>query len=122
LDVSQWGDFCLWPSFLPARGEEGLQVLLVNHDLAAAALRLRGTKSNRDAIGAVVRLHICEEILTRHVDPAGGYLAQSSRTLRFGLGDRTKIDRVEIDWPSGVHQDIACPALNRLHTLVESEQ
>ena len=50
------------------------------------AFRLAGTKSNRDAIGTVVKLHVMKSILTRQVHPAGGYLAQSSRTLHFGLG------------------------------------
>src|SRR5262249_12529879 len=57
--------------------------------------------SNRDAIGAVVRLHVGKEILTRQVCPVGGYLAQSSKTLHFGLGERGKVDYVEIYWPGG---------------------
>jgi hypothetical protein len=84
------------------------------------AFRLRGTKSNRDAIGAVVRLYCGTEVLTRQVNPAGGYLAQSSKTVHFGLGGRT-IDRVEIRWPSGLLQKLAAPELNRLHPIVEPE-
>ncbi|MHB1426625.1 MAG: CRTAC1 family protein [Gemmataceae bacterium] len=61
--------------------------------------RLTGTRSNRDAIGAVVKLHVGKDILTRQVHPAGGYLTQSSRTLHFGLGKHTQVDRVEILWP-----------------------
>ncbi len=51
------------------------------------AFRLRGTDCNRDAVGAVVRLYVGDEVLTRQVQPAGGYLTHSSRTLHFGLGD-----------------------------------
>ncbi len=51
------------------------------------AFRLRGTRSNRDAIGAVVRLYQGDKIMTRQVQGACGYLSQSSRTLHFGLGD-----------------------------------
>jgi hypothetical protein len=83
------------------------------------ALRLQGTKSNRDAIGAVVRLYAGQEIMTRQVHPAGGYLAQSSKTVHFGLGDRTKIDRIEIKWPRGTVQTIDNPAINKLHAVVE---
>jgi len=61
----------------------------------------KGKKSNRDAIGALVTVHVGKEVMARQVQTAGGYLTQSSRTLHFGLGDRTKIDRVEITWPSG---------------------
>jgi hypothetical protein len=80
--------------------------------------RLRGTKSNRDAIGAVVRLYSGNEILTRQVQPAGGYLTQSSKTVHFGLGDR-KPERVEIQWPSGRQQNIDKPAPNQRHDIVE---
>jgi hypothetical protein len=83
------------------------------------AFRLRGTKSNRDAIGAVVRLYAGKEIMTRQVHAAGGYLAQSSKTVHFGLGDRTKIDRVEIKWPRGTVQTIDNPTINKLHQVVE---
>jgi enediyne biosynthesis protein E4 len=83
------------------------------------AFRLRGTKSNRDAIGAVVHLHTGKEIMTRQVNPAGGYLSQSSKTIHFGLGERTQIERVDIRWPSGKHQTLAKPALNRRHEVIE---
>jgi hypothetical protein len=84
------------------------------------AFRLTGVKSNRDAIGAVVRLHVGDEVLTRQVNPAGGYLSQSSKTLHFGMGDREHVDLVEIRWPSGAVQTIASPELNRLHQVTES--
>ena len=83
------------------------------------AFRLRGTKSNRDAIGALVRVHAGGQILTRQVNTAGGYLTQSSRTLHFGLGKRTKIDQVVITWPSGVRQVLDGPAINTLHAVAE---
>jgi hypothetical protein len=86
------------------------------------AFKLTGTRSNRDAIGAIVKLHVGNEILTRQVHAAGGYLSQSSRTLHFGLGDRAKIDRVEILWPRGGRQEILDPAINKLHVLTESTQ
>jgi hypothetical protein len=83
--------------------------------------RLTGTRSNRDAIGAVVRLHIGTSILTRQVHPAGGYLAQSSRTLHFGLGDHKHLDRVEIYWPGRKQaQVLKDVAINQRHDIVES--
>ncbi|HKB36901.1 MAG TPA: ASPIC/UnbV domain-containing protein, partial [Gemmataceae bacterium] len=48
------------------------------------------------------------------------YLAQSSKTVHFGLGKRTRIDRVEIRWPSGLIQELPAPAINKLHEVVES--
>jgi hypothetical protein len=83
------------------------------------AFRLRGTRSNRDAIGAVLHLYAGKEVMTRQVNPAGGYLSQSSKTIHFGLGDRPQVERVEIRWPSGQSQTIKNPELNRLHEIVE---
>jgi hypothetical protein len=83
------------------------------------AFRLTGTKSNKDAVGAVVRIYMGKEVMVRQVHAAGGYLSQSSRTAHFGLGDRTKIDRVEIRWPSGLRQQIDNPTINKLHRLTE---
>src|SRR5262249_9132453 len=68
--------------------------------------RRRGTKSNRDAIGAIVHVYQGDRILTRQVRAACGYLSHSSRTLHFGLGDNAAIDRVEITWPSGLRQPL----------------
>jgi hypothetical protein len=50
---------------------------------------------------------------------AGGYLSQSSRTLHFGLGNRTWIERVEIRWPSGIRQELENPQINQLHDVEE---
>lgn len=81
--------------------------------------RLRGTKSNRDAVGAVVKLFVGDEVLIRQVQAAGGYLSQSSKTVHFGLGQRTAIDRVEVRWPSGQVQSLPGPKINAYHDLVE---
>jgi hypothetical protein len=83
------------------------------------AFRLTGTRSNRDAIGAVVRLYQGGEIMTRQVQAACGYLSQSSRTLHFGLGNHRAIERVEITWPSGLRQRLEAVAPNTLHNIVE---
>jgi hypothetical protein len=85
------------------------------------AFRLRGTRSNRDAVGAVVRLHQKGEVMTRQVQGAGGYLAQSSHTVHFGLGDDPKIDRVEITWPSGLRQTLKGVAVNTVRDVTEPD-
>jgi hypothetical protein len=81
--------------------------------------RLRGTKGNRDAIGAVVRLYRRGQVMTRPVQAMCGYLAQSSLTAHFGLGDDPAVDRVEITWPGGRRQVLDRPAANRLHLVTE---
>lgn len=83
------------------------------------AFRLKGTTSNCDAIGAIVKIHAGSEVMVRQVQAAGGYLSQSSKTLHFGLGDRARIDRAEVFWPSGIREQIESPAVNTLHEIVE---
>jgi len=83
------------------------------------AFRLTGTRSNRDAVGALVYLHRGKEVMVRQVHAAGGYLSQSSQTLHFGLGDHAKIDRAEIRWPSGRCDKIQAPEINKFHRLSE---
>jgi len=84
------------------------------------SFQMRGTKSNRDAVGALVRLSLGKDVMVRQVHAAGGYLSQSSRIVHFGLGDRTVVDRATIIWPSGIRQQLDRPAVNKLHTITES--
>jgi hypothetical protein len=86
------------------------------------AFRLTGTKSNRDAIGAVVRLWVGKTVMVRQVNPAGGYLSQSSRVVHFGLGDTSKVDRIEIRWPRGILQTVENPPINTLNQIKEPAQ
>ena len=85
-------------------------------------LRLTGTSSNRDAIGAVARLWVGSTVMVRQVNPAGSYLAQSSRTLHFGLGDRSKVDSIKIRWPRGLVQTLVNPQINTSHQIREPAQ
>ena len=71
----------------------------------ALRLRLTGTKSNRDAIGAVVRVFGPEGTQSRMVKTGSSYLSQSELTLTFGLGKRDVAGRVVIEWPSGAVQE-----------------
>jgi hypothetical protein len=83
------------------------------------AFRLRGRKSNPDAIGALVTIRVGKEVMVRQVHGAGGYLSQSSKTVHFGLGDRPRVDRVDIRWPSGIRQTIENPPINQRHDVIE---
>jgi hypothetical protein len=69
-----------------------------NHSLR---LRLEGTRSNRDAFGAVVRVTAGGETQSQMLRSGSSYLSQSERVLTFGLGNRPQADAVEIRWPSG---------------------
>ena len=70
-------------------------------------VKLRGTASNRDGLGATVKLHAGSKAYTRYHDGKSGYLSQSSMPLYFGLDGAAKIDRVEVLWPSGKRQVLA---------------
>jgi hypothetical protein len=65
---------------------------------------LTGTKSNRDGLGAMVRVHASGHVYLKPNDGKSGYLSQSALPLYFGLGDAGKVDRVEVTWPSGRRQ------------------
>lgn len=65
---------------------------------------LVGTVSNRDGLGATVRVHSGGQMYTKYNDGKSGYLSQSMLPLYFGLGDSTAIDSIEVDWPSGHKQ------------------
>jgi hypothetical protein len=65
---------------------------------------LVGTASNRNGLGATVRLHAGGHVYTKYNDGKSGYLSQSVLPLYFGLGEADRIDRIEVDWPSGRKQ------------------
>jgi hypothetical protein len=75
--------------------------------------RLVGTKSNRDAIGACVRIFYNGQNQSRLVHGGSSYLSQSELPVTFGLGKRDKIDRVTIDWPSGKNEEFKNLAAGR---------
>jgi enediyne biosynthesis protein E4 len=67
-------------------------------------VRLAGTRSNRDGLGATVKVRAAGKTLTQFHDGKSGYLAQSSLPLYFGLGDAAKIENITVVWPSGKKQ------------------
>jgi hypothetical protein len=62
---------------------------------------LVGTVSNRNGLGATVRVTSGSKVYTKYNDGKSGYLSQSVLPLYFGLADAQKVDRVEVQWPSG---------------------
>ena len=84
---------------------------LYRNDVAPGAhslrIRLIGAKSNRDAIGAVVRLATPEGTQSRTVKTGSSYLSQSELPLTFGLGPRDAATRIVVEWPSGAVQEFS---------------
>jgi hypothetical protein len=81
-------------------------------------LKLIGVKSNRDAIGARVKVQAGGLTQIREVDGGNGYAGQSTRRVHFGIGAANRIDRVEIHWPSG-HTDSVNVPLNHVSYIEE---
>jgi hypothetical protein len=81
---------------------------------------LRGHKSNRDGIGATIKVTTGSgRMLFNHVTTSVGFMSSSDRRAHFGLGAETKIDHVEIRWPSGIVQRIDHPAVDRIVKVEE---
>jgi hypothetical protein len=81
----------------------GRAYLFHNEGVSNRSLRIKlvGTKSNRDGIGAVITVASGGEMQTKMVRSGSSYLSQSELTATFGLGTKTKADSVDIQWPSG---------------------
>ena len=72
-------------------------------------VRLNGQASNRNGLGATVRVTAGGKTYTQMMDGASGYLSHSVLPLYFGLGNAARVDRVEVLWPSGRKQTVAGP-------------
>ncbi|MGH9532749.1 MAG: CRTAC1 family protein, partial [Terriglobales bacterium] len=82
---------------------------------------LAGTKSNRDAIGATVRIYHGDSSQTRMVKSGSSYLSQSEFPVTFGLGKRDRVDRAVIQWPSGRTEEHKGLAAGRTYECVEEK-
>jgi hypothetical protein len=88
-----------------------------NHWLA---FRLKGSRSNRDAIGARIHLVGASRLEQwNHVTTSAGYAGSSDKTVYFGLGEDTTAALVEIRWPDGAVQELRDVAANRYVTVEE---
>jgi hypothetical protein len=70
-------------------------------------LELEGTKSNRDAIGAEIKIVTAKGAQYAMVSTTGSYLSASDKRVHFGLGAESIVQSIEIRWPSGIVQTLA---------------
>ena len=81
---------------------------------------LRGRKSNRNGIGACIKVTTGSgRTLYNHVTTSVGFMSSSDRRAHFGLGAETKVDHVEIHWPSGIVQRLDHPAADQIMKIEE---
>ncbi len=83
--------------------------------------QLTGTKSNRDAIGATVRLYGAGLTQSRVVRGGSSYLSQSELPVTFGVGRSEKVERVTIDWPSGKWEEYKDLATGKAYEIIENK-
>jgi len=83
--------------------------------------RLVGTKSNRDAIGATVRIFHGGTSQSRVVKSGSSYLSQSELPVTFGVGKRDRVERVAVTWPSGRTDEFKNVASGRAYQCVEGK-
>lgn len=83
-------------------------------------VRLTGSKSNRSAIGAVVRVTTPNGRQWSMVRSGSSYCSQSELPLTFGLGTATAITSVEVQWPNGVTQRVAAPKVDSVLDIAEA--
>jgi len=83
--------------------------------------RLRGTTSNRDAIGATVRVFHGGTSQSRLVKSGSSYLSQSELPVTFGVGRRDRLDRVVVSWPNGRTEEFTNVATGKAYDCVEGK-
>jgi hypothetical protein len=87
----------------------------------AILVAMEGTKSNRSAIGARVTVTAGKLRQTDEVRSGGSYASQSDFRLHFGLGSATKVDQIEIRWPSGAVEKLSNVAAGQCIRVREGE-
>jgi hypothetical protein len=98
-------------------------LLLYRNTVAPAhqwvAFELEGTRSNRSAIGAQLRLFWNGQQQLQEVSGGSGFCAQNQRRLHFGLGKNPTVEKAVIRWPSGAVQTLVRPEPGRVHQVKE---
>ena len=82
-------------------------------------IKLEGTKSNRDGLGAIVKVTAGGKTLAQVNDGVSGYLSHSLIPLYFGLGESGTVEKIEITWPSGAKTPLGGLSVGKVHTIKE---
>ena len=83
--------------------------------------RLAGVKSNRDGIGATIRIYHGGTSQTRTVKSGSSYLSQSELPVTFGVGTRDRVERVVVAWPSGRTEEFKNLATGKAYVVTEGK-
>ena len=85
------------------------------------SFKLVGTRSNRDALGARIRVKAGGISQTREIAAGGSYMSQSDLRAHFGLGPSTLVDRVEVTWPTGIRQEFHSVKADQFYVIEEGK-
>jgi len=85
------------------------------------SFELQGMKSNRLAIGARLKIVAAGMTQTEEIHSGGSYLSQSDLRVHFGLNTATRIDSVEIRWPSGKIETLKNLGADRFYSVLEGQ-
>ena len=103
---------------------DGKPMILRNHGVPGnhwVSFELDGTKSNRLALNARIRIVAGGMTQTDEIHSGGSYLSQNDLRVHFGLGSATKIDKLEIHWPSGLVENLTNLAADRFYNVLEGK-
>jgi enediyne biosynthesis protein E4 len=103
---------------------DGAPLVLKNHGVAGnhwVSFELAGTTSNRMAIGARLKLVASGMTQTDEIHSGGSYLSQNDTRIHFGLGKATKIDSLEIHWPSGKTETLKDLEADKFYSVLEGQ-
>ena len=118
VDVDNDGDLDIWDAGGMFPGQLGLNNSATGNHLT---IDCAGTLSNRDAIGAKVKVTTATQTLRRTVQPFEGFHSGRDRRLHFGLGAATTALQIEIRWPSGTISYMENVAANQFLTITEPD-
>jgi hypothetical protein len=120
FDLDNDGDMDLVTNEFNSEPQVFISNLSDKKELHFLKVVLRGKKSNRNGLGATVKVSAGGKTYTQYHDGKSGYLSQSSLPLYFGLGDAKEIDQIEVLWPSGTKQVVEKPI--KINTVLEIEE
>ncbi len=109
-------------AFLVNLGAKGTLVHNVSTNTGHwVAIKLKGTKSNRDGIGARVEVYAAGKRYMEERVAESGYLSQNDDRLHFGLGAATTVEKLVVHWPSGREQTVSGQGVDRVLTVEEPQ-
>jgi hypothetical protein len=114
-----WNDGRLSAVISNMNAKNSLFVNQVKHPNHWIAFKTIGTKSNRDGIGARITVWAGKRQLVDEVRSGSSYVSNSDMRVHFGLGAATKVDSVEIRWPSGLVEKFPNVAVDQINTVKE---